>query len=430
MSRSMSSNTLQAYTSRRSLSSVGASSSKGQPNVFVIEIGTRLTRIGIAGEHAPRQVFRTQFIDPIRPTKMKTLYDPNRDIDEQERILTTFFKELTLGKLIKNSSNSRFFIVDNLFLTSDFRDMCARVLFRTKSLEVHAISFVPGPLMSLITMNASMALLLDTGINECLLYPVFDRFVVYQDFDATPNSTAAVEGRIRELITEHGRVIGVDGKERQLNDDDLKLFDKLNCAEDICYRFCFATTRERSLENQKGAELKRVPSVKVSFGFEILVVPGVVREFAADVVFKHDHDLRSIPQLIVEFIDNASIETKTQYLSNLMFVGGLSNMRGFLKRVHEELCFLLDDYKDGRYSKLKGYIKFYTRPEPASTLFSTAWVGASLISSFDYNQWFTRQEWIEGARVPDWTMDIDAYLQDLTNENVRIYTEQPEMIHC
>jgi hypothetical protein len=153
--------------------------------------------------------------------------------------------------MIKSSANSRFFIVDTLFLTSDFRDMCARVLFKTKSLEAAAVSFVPAPLMNLITINANTALLLDTGINECLLYPVFDRVVVYQEFDATSSSTAAVEREIRELMVKHGRVIGLDGTERQMTEEDLKLFDELRCAEDICYRFCFATTRERSLAHQK-----------------------------------------------------------------------------------------------------------------------------------------------------------------------------------
>lgn len=153
--------------------------------------------------------------------------------------------------MIKSPRNSRFFIVDNLFLTSDFRDMCARVLFKTKSLDAFAVSFVPGPLMNLVTMNANTALLLDTGINECLLYPIFDRVVLYHEFDATSSSTAAVESKIRELMVKHGRVIGLDGTEHQMSEADLELFDKLHCAEDICYRFCFATTRERSLAYQQ-----------------------------------------------------------------------------------------------------------------------------------------------------------------------------------
>lgn len=141
-------------------------------------------------------------------------------------------------------------------MTSDFRDMCARVLFRIKSLEVYAVSFVPAPLMNLVTMNANTALLLDTGIKECQLYPIFDRFVLYQEFDATPSSTAAVESQIRELMAKHGRVVGADGTERQMNDADLRLFDKLHFAEDICYRFCFTTTRERSVARQQEGECK------------------------------------------------------------------------------------------------------------------------------------------------------------------------------
>jgi actin-related protein len=113
-----------------------------------------------------------------------------------------------------------------------------------------AIGFVPAPLMNVITMNAKTALVIDTGINECLFYPVFDRVVLWQEFDATPCSTLMVENRIRELMKVHGRVQTKDGKERSMNDKDLKLFDDLDCAEDICHRFCFATTRERSLEMQ------------------------------------------------------------------------------------------------------------------------------------------------------------------------------------
>lgn len=338
---------VKSYTSRRSTSSLSASlsssalSSKSQPSTFVIEIGNRLTRFGIAGEQAPRQVFRTEFTDISHPTRSIPLYDPTREPNEQERILTSFFKEITLGKMLKNPMNSRFIIVDNLFSTSEFRNLFARVLFKNKTLEVASISFVPAPLMHMVTMNAKTALLIDTGINECLLYPVFDRVVLFQQFDATPCSTAAVERKIKELMKLHGRVQTIDGSERELNEADWKLFDKLRCTEDICYRFCFATTRERIFEMQDNQDFKFAPSVKLSFGTEFLVVPGIVRETAVEVVFAYDQDSRSIPQIIIEFIDRASIEVKKQYLGSLLFVGGLSHMKGFLSRIREELEFLL-----------------------------------------------------------------------------------------
>lgn len=105
--------------------------------------------------------------------------------------------------------------------------------------------------MHVVAMNAKTAIVIDTGIKECLLYPVFDRFVLFQEFDATPCSTAMVESKIRELMVSYGQVEGVDGTERSLSDDDWQLFDKLGYAESICHRFCFATTRERSLAIQR-----------------------------------------------------------------------------------------------------------------------------------------------------------------------------------
>lgn len=213
----------------------------------------------------PRHVFKTEFIHQSLPNLKSQLYDPKRDINEQEQIFISFFKEVIFGfvtllfsqksdvfrKLTKSPNDSRFIIVDSLFSTAAYRTVFARALFKTRILNASAISFVPAPLMHLVALNIKTALVIDTGINETLLYPVFDRVVCYPEFDATPCSTAEVEKRIKILMKEHGRVQSIDGSERELNSNDWALFNKLNYASDICHRFCFATTRERSLQIQK-----------------------------------------------------------------------------------------------------------------------------------------------------------------------------------
>jgi hypothetical protein len=64
----------------------------------------------------------------------------------------------------------------------------------------------------------------------------------------------AVEKQVKDLVKKHGRVFRNDC-ESELNDEDWKLFDKLRCAEEICYQFCFATTHERLEQMEKKGRL-------------------------------------------------------------------------------------------------------------------------------------------------------------------------------
>ena len=71
----------------------------------VIEIGTRLTRIGIAGEFAPREIFRTQWLDPMDgpPTKQpraQPVFDRRRTEREQQEVLVKFLKNIVFRKLL------------------------------------------------------------------------------------------------------------------------------------------------------------------------------------------------------------------------------------------------------------------------------------------------------------------------------------------
>ncbi|KAI6217573.1 hypothetical protein M3Y99_01762000 [Aphelenchoides fujianensis] len=210
--------------------------------------------------------------------------------------------------------------------------------------------------MHAIAHNVDTCLLIDTGVTETQLFPIVDRLLLLLDFAATPCSTSTVEARIEELMLEHGRVVEHDGAERTLTAHDLELFKRLRAAEDICHRFCFATTRERGLKLQEHFEDQTAeietppPAVKLTFGNEMLLVPGIVREGAAEVVFTHNQDIPSIPQLVANFIDRAAIDTKHMYAENLLFVGGLAQMPGFLARVRAELRFLFANDFDGRLS--------------------------------------------------------------------------------
>ncbi|KAI6236475.1 BMA-ARP-11, isoform a [Aphelenchoides besseyi] len=372
-----------------SLSSAATATTK-QANTLVIEIGTRFTRIGFTEEFAPREIFRTHYVNPLRPWTSLPLYDPQRDADEQNRIFCAFFRDIFMRKTLKNPSICRVIFVVNPFSTDAYRNGLIRALTKHPSLLPASISFTHSPLMHLIAFNRETALLIDTGVDETQLYPIVDQFLMLTNgFAATPISTSTVEKRIEDLMTIYGRVAEANGNERELTTDDLALFKRLQCAEDICYRFCFATTRERGLQLQEhffddSIEIQTPPpSVKIPFGKEMLVVPGIVREGAAESLFTHDSDIPSIPQLVANFIDQTEIDLKRKYAENLLFVGGLSQMKGFLARIRSELLFLFEDDYDQRLSNINK-IKFHYTSNSSIISNYSAWLGASLSRNYDY----------------------------------------------
>ncbi|KAI6187124.1 hypothetical protein M3Y98_00208300 [Aphelenchoides besseyi] len=392
-------------TPRRTVSSLSsaATATKKQANTLVIEIGTRFTRIGFTEEFAPREIFRTQYVNPLRPWASLPLYDPQRDPDEQNRIFCDFFKDIFMRRALQNPSICRVIFVENPFSTDVYRNGLIRALTKHPSLLPASIYFTHSPLMHLIAFNRETALLIDTGVNETQLYPIVDQFLMLTNgFAATPSSTSTVEKRIEDLMAIYGRVVEPNGDERELTPDDLALFKRLKCAEDICYRFCFVTTHERGLKLQEHCKFTFYdflrwfsvvdnsyeiqtppPSVKIPFGNKILVVPGIVREGAAESLFTHDYDIPSIPQLVANFIDQTEIDLKRKYAENLLFVGGLSQMKGFLTRIRSELLFLFENDYDQRLSKISN-IKFHYTPNATTISNYSAWLGASLSRNYDY----------------------------------------------
>ncbi|KAI6218697.1 BMA-ARP-11, isoform a [Aphelenchoides fujianensis] len=375
-------------TPRRTASSVGASNAK-MTSTVVIEIGTRLTRAGTAEELAPSDVIRTQFVHPSRPWEILPLYDAARDPEEQHRILCTFFKELFMRRMLKQPSVCRVVFVENPFSTDQYRNALVRAMIEHPSLLPSSITFAHAPLMHAIAHNVDTCLLVDTGVTETQLFPIVGRLLLLLDFAATPCSTSTVEARIEELMLEHGRVVEYDGAERTLTAPDLELFKRLRTAEDICHRFCFATTRERGLKLQEHFEDQTAeietppPAVKLTFGNEMLLVPGIVREGAAEVVFTHNQDIPSIPQLVASFIDRAAIDTKHMFAENLLFVGGLDQMPGFLARVRAELrCLFANDF-DGRLSAITKIAFHQTSEKTLVQPLCSAWLGASISRNFD-----------------------------------------------
>ncbi|KAH7731073.1 actin [Aphelenchoides avenae] len=379
---------------------------------IVIEIGTRLTRVGFAGEYVPREIFRSEYADSRQAPL--PLWDKARRPEEQHVILVKFLKDIMFKKLLSTSSGRQVVVVESLLCPTESRNALAKALFEAPALSAGSIAFVPSHLMCTLPFNTKNALVVDVGAHETVLLPVSEGVVMLSNWECTPASTLAVEDAVTSLMLKKGRVRIQDGSLRPFAVSDLQLFRKLCLAEDICFRFCFVTTRQRGLRLQANliddsAPIDEPPpDVEVTFGTEMLVIPGYIREVAAECLFERVPDSASLPEAILKCVQRLPIDLRRSFLRNLLLTGGMSRMKGLLSRLKSELL----DLCHGKFGQLTaGDIAFYRFGDDICSELYLGWLGGSMFGSLDCisNRSFTREEWLEQKSVPDWTNKIDDY---------------------
>ncbi|PAV78011.1 hypothetical protein WR25_00900 [Diploscapter pachys] len=365
----------------------------------VIEIGTKILRIGFAGEFEPRSMRRnTRVAAGQEMTQMN------------ERQLCDLFNDIFTNDLLCNSTERRVVIVESVLYPTKFRQVLL------ERLRVPAILFVPGHLTATFPFNTKDALVVDCGFRETAILPVLDGVTVLSSLEVSSISGRRLEEKVEELLREHGWTESADGqKKEKLTEADCQLIRKNRILEDICCRYIFSTSSERSraLANEQTRKALNPPEpkpVRIQVKDRYLVVPGFIREMACEIVMSREQenkDESSLPLLIHRVISKLPIDCRRKMFSNILVVGGLSRIPGFLARLKEEL------HNIGSEKELKcsDVIKFYQLGEnPFAHLFA-AWTGASMYSSLQNTvsqQSLTREKWLEARRLPDWTDFTDA----------------------
>uniref|UniRef100_A0A1I7YP21 Actin-related protein 10 n=1 Tax=Steinernema glaseri TaxID=37863 RepID=A0A1I7YP21_9BILA len=428
-SSSVSSSIMQAY--RRSTSLMSASPRADTyvpvpPSILdtkacvVIELGFRYTRIGFAGEYYPREILRSEVLDPDDDTVQPVFADGRTD-EEEHRFLHLFFRKIFFKYILCSVKERRMLIVESLLTSTKKRNRVASVLFETSTFTPPAILFAPSHLLHTIPFSVNTALVVDVGFSETVLVPVYEGVTMINNYECSPVSSRLLEDHIAYLLKEHGAIELENGEHRKITDDDITEMRRLNILEDIAVRVCFATKIDRGQRIQEDkVDFEVAVESRVGFVRNTIVIPGIVREGAAEIFFKPSHcdDDRSVPELILDCVMRLPIDMRRSVISNLAIVGGAARMTGFMARMKAELKWHLQE--NARYSmlsRLGDSIKFYIHRE-APVEFYSAWLGGSLLASLDIMQFrsTTREEWLKSRTLPDWTEKIDSYLKtDIEN---------------
>lgn len=88
-----------------------------------------------------------------------------------------------LRKLLSSVKERRVVIVESLLNPTKMRNLIAKILFECPSLGTPSILFAPSHLLNTLPFNAKIALVIDVGYKEAVIFPV--SFFLY--FNLSPH---------------------------------------------------------------------------------------------------------------------------------------------------------------------------------------------------------------------------------------------------
>jgi len=371
-----------------------------EKHAVVLDIGSAFTKCGYSGELAPRCIIPSEYGGVW-------IHDCTNK-DKLYAVLVDFIHHLYFKWLLVNPKDRRVVVVENVLGSTLFKEVLAKVLFR--HYEVSALLYVPSHLVALLTLGVQTGLILDVGHKEATLLPVYQGVPILASWQAQPLAGEAVQAAVKADLICRGQVTSGEEEERArpLGDSPELLTDSV--VADIVLRCCFVTNinRGRQLANigsDPGQLAKSLRSCAPTVVFpcsgdRLILVDGVTREGAAELLWTVDEDGMSVATMVLDAIAASPIDCRKELAESLVLVGGGVMMAGFKSRLNQELKSLLATPK---YESIK--IESFKIFQPPAQANYTCWLGGAIFGATDVvvTRSLTREQYLRDPVVPDWS---------------------------
>uniref|UniRef100_A0AC34FGS9 Actin-related protein n=1 Tax=Panagrolaimus sp. ES5 TaxID=591445 RepID=A0AC34FGS9_9BILA len=347
----------------------------------VIEIGSRWTKYGIGGEYVPRKIV-SSFIKNPTSGKIVHVLDHSLPHEELYKVLNVFFKKIIVKDLLNPAQERRVVFVENLFTPSKIRRLIAEVLFEEHTYKIPSLIYVPAPLMNLFPFGTKSSLVIDIGYHSTTVFPVYEFVVIFNAYEENGAGGGTMTARISEYLLTKGKIRDHDGSLRDFNEEEKQEFGRRKVAEDINSRFFMVTRMERAkiiheIEDKTEPEtpLQFAPDIEIPFGTRKIVIPGYLREAAAECFFEKEetHGSAPIQDLVMRSLLKAPIDSRRLLLNNILVTGSAAGLPGMLGRIKVELKELLKN----QFPKLVDEIMFVKLPKDNKVERYSSWLGGN-----------------------------------------------------
>ncbi|CAF0835584.1 unnamed protein product [Adineta steineri] len=362
--------------------------------VIVIDIGQAYTKFGFAGSSSPHHIIPTRIIMDGK-TKSVFEYNSNSMMSHDDR-LTEFIRLIFYKYSLINCRDRRIVIVESVITPTRIRHLLADIFL--KQFEAISLVFIPSHLSATYTLGRNTALVLDVGYKETQIMPVAEGVPLAIQFDSLSCAGQAIHKQIQFLLDQYASVT-YHGKKKLFNETNIKLPEDI--LEDIKVRCCFISPFDRAQIFTKNKSLKYTSSIDYPFNTDTIIhIPGIIREFACEILFEQNIDGKSIVTLLLDTLLQAPIDLRQQLADNILIIGGTAMIPGFLHRFNAELNYLINQPPYINRLAIKQF-KFHSPPGQLNYI---AWLGGSIFGALDTleDQSITRSKYLENGIVPDW----------------------------
>ncbi|KAF1758363.1 hypothetical protein GCK72_014821 [Caenorhabditis remanei] len=386
-------------------------------SAVVVEVGSKLTKIGCAGEINPRHVIRTEYTEEsgevIKSDEILALNDRKsalKPIEYYEDLLHKFLRIAFLKVLAP--SDRPVIVVESMFMSEDLRNAMTKVI--VEKLRCKSLMFMPSHVCSTFPFNTQNAFVVDIGHSECVAVPVIEGVTMLNEFESARSICGRqLERRVRELLEKYGQMEELSGERRTLTESDWEDIDRIRLIETLSLSLiCLDKERAQKWKEWEEAEGEK-PSIEnlckektVPINGKSIVVPPVVFETAIEIFFDeslnpNSFDL-SLPKILHKVVSKCPIDIRRKLFPNILLAGGVSTIPGLMKRIEQEINEI--DEKNG--TKYTEVVKFYQFSEIKNSPLFVSWVGASLLGSLRETierKSLTLEQWKAGKLAADWT---------------------------
>ncbi|KAI8801925.1 actin family [Cladochytrium replicatum] len=401
----------------------------GTEDRIVFDIGSLFVKCGFSGESKPRyvtyhsepQVSTTTQEGSRKGSSLHQLYKLEvRNLGEIEGLLSDTLRNLYHLNLLTDPKQRKVILCENVLLPIIVKEAISRVLFTV--LQVPSITFLPSQVLALLTVGKTTGLVVDVGYNETILLPIYDGRPLLPRVRSFPIAGASMTKRFEQLLINHGSLIakgasvGEDGlslpiPEGYFDSQPKHFLDSLQAR--VCYIGSHPTQATLSTEFPSEKYPYKVyvstakPAVVPVEQPMKLMVPGWVRERAGEVLFESDEDGNTLATSILECILQCPSDTRTELAQNILVIGGTAMFPGFHERLQKHIEQAQEE--NDRYKKFR---KLQSRLRILRSVFTpncAAWIGGSLLGAVKAGgPEITREQFLAGEQIPDWTHYFNA----------------------
>ncbi|KAJ3159888.1 Actin- protein 10, partial [Irineochytrium annulatum] len=387
----------------------------------VLDIGSLYIKCGLSGESKPRHIVPITVPVPYAPSvemsrsgsKLHGLYtltlDPAQD-DFRKQLLLDHLIAVYNKYLLTDPKQRKVIICENALMPLKLKETLALILLEV--LQVPSITFMPSSLLALLTTGTMTGLVIDSGHLETVCVPIYDGRPLIHFVTTIPKAGDSLTARLKLLIRGHG-VLLPETPHHTLTDHMIETIAP-EVWEDMKSRVCFVGKFPRqedvSGDNREQAYPYRERMIpytiyksearKVEWRLgpgEKVVIPGWVRERAAEVLFEGDEDGDSVASIALDAVLKCPPDIRAEIVQNILLVGGTSMLPGFQSRLMEHMAHILEERP--AYSRAK---RLAPRLKFARTIFTRncSIVGALKTTGIEV----TREAFARDKKIPDWTV--------------------------